>query len=230
MSRPTAAGEAASNKRDRIVAEAFALFAAHGLDAVTMNDIARAAGLTKATLYHYFASKDAIFRAILETQTVNADVARDVLWADDGCLEDRLAGFAAHLLAALSSPPQLLTLALRSGRTFLDAPVADDGRDRALREMLWRHVTAREAAVAERVADDMRGRGLDASCAPAVARLFCNALISTWMTRGLVARQAFTPRLCRQIGAETAHLCLAAAGLASPAARKTRGEIVDHEA
>lgn len=55
----------ASPKR-RLVQEAAAeLFIAHGYEKVSMDAVARAAGVSKATLYAHFASKDALFASIV---------------------------------------------------------------------------------------------------------------------------------------------------------------------
>ena len=60
MGRATASGEPASNKREAVLAAAVRCFAAQGLAGAGMREIARAAGLTEGTLYHYFPSKDAL--------------------------------------------------------------------------------------------------------------------------------------------------------------------------
>jgi AcrR family transcriptional regulator len=52
--------------RERILAEALALFAAKGYESVAVQDVCQAAGLTKPTLYHYFGSKLGLLEAILE--------------------------------------------------------------------------------------------------------------------------------------------------------------------
>jgi AcrR family transcriptional regulator len=51
---------------DRILEQALPLFATEGYGAVTMRTIARAAGLTIGTLYHYFPSKRALYLAVLD--------------------------------------------------------------------------------------------------------------------------------------------------------------------
>ena len=43
-----------------------AVFLAKGFDAASMNDIARAAGVSKGTLYVYFSDKEQLFEAIVE--------------------------------------------------------------------------------------------------------------------------------------------------------------------
>lgn len=54
----------AADKRQEIVATAAALFETEGYATTSMASIARAMGLAKPTLYHYFSSKDDILFAI----------------------------------------------------------------------------------------------------------------------------------------------------------------------
>jgi TetR/AcrR family transcriptional repressor of mexJK operon len=63
----TAPAEAAepSRKQRQILDAAAALFMAHGYGPVSMDAIARAAGVSKATLYAHFASKDRLFATIV---------------------------------------------------------------------------------------------------------------------------------------------------------------------
>ena len=53
----------------RLVDVARELFAAHGRDNVTMNDIAQAAGKGRRTLYTYFKNKDEIYHAVIRHET-----------------------------------------------------------------------------------------------------------------------------------------------------------------
>lgn len=48
------------DQREAIVARAAELFARQGYHATSMNQLAEAAGLSKATLYHYYRDKDAL--------------------------------------------------------------------------------------------------------------------------------------------------------------------------
>jgi AcrR family transcriptional regulator len=65
--QPSAA-EDESAKRRQIVEGARAIFLAQGFDAASMNDIARAAGVSKGTLYVYFKHKEELFEAIVEQE------------------------------------------------------------------------------------------------------------------------------------------------------------------
>ena len=57
-----------SAKRRQIIEGARAVFLAQGFDAASMNDIARAAGVSKGTLYVYFRHKEELFEAIVEQE------------------------------------------------------------------------------------------------------------------------------------------------------------------
>ena len=54
-----------SPKRQLVLDAAASLFMAHGYGAVSMDAVARAAGVSKATLYAYFSSKDQLFATII---------------------------------------------------------------------------------------------------------------------------------------------------------------------
>ena len=54
-----------SAKRRQIMDGARTVFLSAGFDGASMNDIARAAGVSKGTLYAYFNSKDELFEAII---------------------------------------------------------------------------------------------------------------------------------------------------------------------
>jgi TetR/AcrR family transcriptional regulator, transcriptional repressor for nem operon len=53
-------------RRERILNEARQLFYAQGLKGVSMDEVALAAGVKKANLFHYFPSKDALELAVLD--------------------------------------------------------------------------------------------------------------------------------------------------------------------
>ena len=79
MGRATASGEPASNKREAVLAAAVRCFAAHGLAGTGMRDIARAAGLTEGTLYHYFPSKDALIEGAFRWSAFQASDVRKAM-------------------------------------------------------------------------------------------------------------------------------------------------------
>ena len=86
--RPTplhVASEEDSSKRRQILDGASKVFMDLGFDGASMGEIARAAGVSKGTLYVYFADKNRLFEAIVEQETLdqqkiafNFDPERDV--------------------------------------------------------------------------------------------------------------------------------------------------------
>jgi AcrR family transcriptional regulator len=103
--------------REAILAAALQLFSAHGYNATTLSQIARAAGVSTANLYVYFGSKMAILYAIydpwlrrrLETlaadlparRTPQAKLRRivETLWRD---IPAEANGFANNIMQAIS--------------------------------------------------------------------------------------------------------------------------------
>ena len=74
-----------SSKRRQILAGASKVFMDLGFDGASMGEIARSAGVSKGTLYVYFADKNRLFEAIVEDEMLdqqkvafNFDPARDV--------------------------------------------------------------------------------------------------------------------------------------------------------
>src|ERR1700678_386443 len=74
-----------SSKRRQILDGAGKVFMELGFDGASMGEIARAAGVSKGTLYVYFADKNRLFQAIVEQEALeqgkvlfNYDPGRDV--------------------------------------------------------------------------------------------------------------------------------------------------------
>jgi AcrR family transcriptional regulator len=64
--------------RKQLLAGCFAAFARHGYAAVSMKQLAEAAGVTTGTLYHYFPDKRALFEALVAEMS-RRDTQRDAL-------------------------------------------------------------------------------------------------------------------------------------------------------
>ena len=64
MARTGVRDEVAAPVAERLVAAATRLFAEHGYEATTVQDVVEAAGVTKGAMYHYFDSKDALLYEI----------------------------------------------------------------------------------------------------------------------------------------------------------------------
>ena len=91
MARPKSANH--DIKRDAILDIAAQCFAQQSYPAASMNDIASACGTSKARLYHYYDSKDAILFDLLDrhTQRLLAVIAQNQARAQRENLDDRAA-------------------------------------------------------------------------------------------------------------------------------------------
>ena len=89
MARPRSANH--DLKRDAILDTAAQCFAERSFAAASMNDIATACGTSKARLYHYYESKDAILFDLLDrhTQRLLALIAQTEAQAQRQKLDDR---------------------------------------------------------------------------------------------------------------------------------------------
>ena len=90
-------------KRDQILDGAHRVFLQLGFDAAGMADITREAGVSKGTIYVYFAGKDDLFEALMERE-------RDAMFANfaavlnsDGSIRDRLQIYGRTLTRLLCS-------------------------------------------------------------------------------------------------------------------------------
>jgi len=103
---PTSASvlpEEHSSKRRQILEGARKVFMDLGFDGASMGEIARAAGVSKGTLYVYFADKCRLFEAIVQEETV--------VWGKTAfqfdrtrAVADNLAGFGEAYLAMVCRP------------------------------------------------------------------------------------------------------------------------------
>jgi AcrR family transcriptional regulator len=108
----------AQRNRDRIVEVARAIFRAKGFEAVSMDEVAKAAEVGPGTLYRHFPTKESLYDAVLEAwaEKVNAAVsqaltldapARERLlsWLTDyASMLTEHKGAAARITAALGDP------------------------------------------------------------------------------------------------------------------------------
>lgn len=80
-------------KRQQILDGARNVFMRLGFDAASMNDVTREAGVSKGTLYVYFANKEELFSAIIESQRAAFIAKMRMALAEHGSLETGLYDF-----------------------------------------------------------------------------------------------------------------------------------------
>ena len=93
-------------KRRQIMDGARTAFLSAGFDGASMNDIARAAGVSKGTLYAYFSSKDELFEAIIRAEKAQA-AERLCAFRREGDTREMLTDFGVRLMRRICEPGHL---------------------------------------------------------------------------------------------------------------------------
>jgi AcrR family transcriptional regulator len=119
-SRPGSGGT--DDPREGIVAAASALFASHGIEGVTMAQIAEASGLQQSSIYYWFGSKSEVLGSILDqVNRVPLEIVDDAL-RSEGPVPVRLHRLVVQDVLALSGFPfdinEIHRLAARDPETF----------------------------------------------------------------------------------------------------------------
>lgn len=136
-SASSGAREPNAGRRDAILQAAAGVFLRYGYRKTSMDDLARAAGLSRQGLYLHFATKEAIFRdsvVLLTTRSLAA--VRAALARDHGAIEDRLldafVGLASHSDGSPMSRD--LMVELLASATELAGPIVATFEDALLDE------------------------------------------------------------------------------------------------
>jgi AcrR family transcriptional regulator len=181
-------------RRRQLLEHGADLFATHAYDELSMSDIARAAGISKALLYHYFPSKQDYFQATLAQAA--AEVQRRT--APDPSLPPlaQLRGSLEAWLGWIAENPQAYLKLIQSATSHAEVRALIDGI---------------RAVTADRIVDGLRG-DLPATPRMRAAALgwlwFMDGACTDWVSRGDFSRGELSDLLqATLLGA------LAAAGL-----------------
>ena len=159
--------------RERILTAASRLFAERGYDGTSTRQIADAVGIRQPSLFHHFASKQAIMEALLDlTYAAPADVA-ERLAGEPGPAADRLGEYVRWDVAYTLGLPYDLSAAV-AGDVLEQAAFARFRHDRDRLHAARRRIIEQGIAAGEFVADRRRlraaaGRGGGAADDPAAA-------------------------------------------------------------
>jgi AcrR family transcriptional regulator len=102
LATATPVGAAGTEVRERIIAASLRCVARFGLTKLTLDDVAREAGCSRATVYRYFSNKAALFSAVVASETDR--MCRGLDEAVDGAatLEDLVTAATAYGARELS--------------------------------------------------------------------------------------------------------------------------------
>ena len=174
-----------ADRPDEIVAAAFQVFAEKGFAAARLEDIAARAGVSKGAIYLYFATKQDIFRAVVEQGVApNLDFVRAALAAPTDNFADLLRGLVKALpnVIATTSAGGIVKMVIGESRNFPE--LAQAWHDKLVQPALAAMTGAIAAAQA---------RGELRSGDP---RHYAISLVAP-MLLGVIWRETFTP-----VGAE----------------------------
>ena len=170
-----------ADRPDEIIAAAMAIFADKGFAAARLDDIAARAGVSKGALYLYFATKEDIFRAVIEHGVApNLGRIQTVLADRHATFSDLLRAFAATVANIAADTPVggIIKMVIGESRNFPE--LARAWRERLVEPAL----AAMTAAIAA-----AQARGELRACDPRHAAI---SLVSP-MLLGVIWRETFVP-------------------------------------
>jgi TetR/AcrR family transcriptional regulator len=96
-----------SPSSERILKSALTLFSERGYDATSVREICTASGITKPTLYHFYGSKEGVYRALVDGALDRMKVNITRALEEDGSLADRLRRLILTYFEATRREPDL---------------------------------------------------------------------------------------------------------------------------
>ena len=123
---------------------AIELFAARGVDGVSIGDIAAAAGVSQGALYRHYASKEELAWSLFSTAYLRMGGELDAIRAAAPRFRSRLAAMVAHFCALYDDDPALFRFMLLAQHGLLPR-VPADGAPRSMRSPTPSRMRARRA-------------------------------------------------------------------------------------
>ncbi len=138
-------------RRRQLIEAGSRLFAEQAFEEISMRQIAEAAGISKALLYHYFPSKTELFKAAVEEHAT--ELQRLIEPAGGGNPVEQLSRTLDAYLAWIQTNARTWSKLMQSANTLPEArAIVDDFRARTLHQILARITTNRTPRPALRTA------------------------------------------------------------------------------
>jgi AcrR family transcriptional regulator len=116
---PATEGHGSPDVTDKVVEGALRAIAQFGLAKLTVDDVAREAGISRATLYRYFPGRGAVLAAVVKAETERLGWGLDAALEDVTTLAEALAAVAAFGARAFSGHEALQHLLATEPGTVL---------------------------------------------------------------------------------------------------------------
>lgn len=148
MNEPASPPAKASSARDKLLAAALGVIRAQGYSATTVDDLCRAAGVTKGAFFHHFESKEALAVAAAEfwSRTTGALFAA-APYHDHADPLDRVLGYIDFRASLLTGPVEAFTCLV--GTMVQEAFATSPAIRAACDASISGHAHALEADIAE---------------------------------------------------------------------------------
>lgn len=176
--------------RDRILKSALDLFSTRGYDGTSVREVCEAAGIAKPSLYHFFGSKEGVYRALVEGAMASY---RSQLLGElgrPGTVVERLEGVArAYFRAARENPDLMRFIFGLVHQVPGSAPPA--GIERFYQEVV--------GLIAAAVEDGVRDGELSPGPTDARMLLFMGALGESVIGALVLGRPDLTPELAHAV-------------------------------
>ncbi len=105
--------QVAKPRKQEILDVATRLFAERGYEGTSMNDVAERVGMRKASLFYHFATKDALYEAVLDRLVESLQTALEEIYQSSGSYAERLDAVTDTMVGVLGSHPYAARLLLR---------------------------------------------------------------------------------------------------------------------
>ncbi len=114
-------------RRDQIMETARRLFGERGSTDVSMDEIAGEAGVARSTVYTYFANRDDLLRACVQSMYDSMQDTVELVLAGRASPQDRLWGLIMGLLERIDESPAFFRLAMATQATSSEGSAAVGG-------------------------------------------------------------------------------------------------------
>jgi len=135
----------AQERRAQLIDTALDVFAAKGLDAATIKDLAEAAGVAQGLLYHYFRSKEELLWAVVERHGFADELTQILTTSHDRPAEQVLTEVVQGFYGLVTRKDKLVRVVLRESQTNPEIAQRFRALIRAGVELLSRYLAARVA-------------------------------------------------------------------------------------
>ncbi|PKB25802.1 TetR family transcriptional regulator [Novosphingobium kunmingense] len=179
---------APATARDRILEAAVALVRSQGFGATSVDQLCRAAGVTKGAFFHHFASKEALGVALAGYWSANTGAFfAEAPYHHHPRAIDRVLGYIDLRSALLAGPPEAFSCV---AGTMLQESFRSSA---AIRQACEASIMGNAAALEDDIAQALTQAGLDTADAPGLARYIQVAIQGAFIVAKTQESEAAAP-------------------------------------